>query len=521
MRRLPLSLLLAALAVGCGKDAPAPKPAPAPAEADATPAEGNTPQVADARVDQRWSGEVTLPGDQTLAFTAHLRAEPGEAARGTIDIPVQGVQAMELRDVKVTGDVVAFTLATPGPEAGWAHFEARREGDGLAKGTLKQGPATLPLTMRTLADGELPADAPPQTPRPPYPYEAREVTVQNPNDQVTLAGTLTMPEGDGPHPAVVLLTGSGPQDRDETLFGHKPFLVLADHLTRAGVAVLRLDDRGVGGSQGDLASTPLDVLAADARAAVMFLDAQPGIDRDAVGLLGHSEGGAVAALAASDLAEIDFVVMLAGPAVPGRELLSSQLAAMMRGQGASDEVVDKHLALQKAVLDALADGKDAATLRAAVDALVEAQVTDSPNAAQIPPEARKELVDAHAAAVSSEAFRSVAMHDPTESLERLKVPVLALFGAKDIQVPAEANAKALRELLEAAEHTDFTIEIVEGANHLFQTAETGGVDEYARLKETLKPEVLERVTQWITARAKGSAKGGGAGEAMETEAATP
>lgn len=331
----------------------------------------------------------------------------------------------------------------------------------------------------------------PQEPRPPFPYRSEEVSYRS--GDIGLAGTLTMPEGDGPFTAVLLLTGSGPQDRDETLYGHKPFLLLADTLTRAGYAVLRVDDRGVGGSGGDLARAGYDGLAADALAGVEYLKGRSDIDPARVGLLGHSEGGYLAPLAAQRSGAVAFVILMAGPALSGEDVLALQNRLLFEAAGVPPEQVEA----QDAFIHELAGLLRAADYPAA-EALtrrrLEQQSATLPEGRRPTPQ---EIGD-QARAATTPTRRSFLTYDPGPALDALNIPVLAFYGGKDLQVPATQNEPALRERL--ADHPDATVRTFPGLNHLMQPATTGGLDEYARTQTTISPEVLHLITGWMQAR---------------------
>lgn len=321
------------------------------------------------------------------------------------------------------------------------------------------------------------APVPPQEPAPPVPYPSVEVSV--PHDGVVLAGTLTVPEGSGPHPAVVLITGRGPHDRDGSAGPHRPFLVLADALTRAGVAVLRTDDRGVGGSGGSLAAASYDDLAGDALAGVALLATRPGIDPARIGLLGHSEGGYLAPLAAGR-GGVAFVVLLAGPAVPGDEVLAEQARRIpgLPGVGGDPEGYAAFVESFTARLRA-GDREGARALAGRVVALA------GPDRS-----AQEQRADV-AALMDREKF---LLHDPAPALRALRVPVLALFGGVDLQVPPEQNEAPMRALL--AGGPDATVRTFPGLDHALQPSATGEPGEYG----TIAPEVLDAITTWTSER---------------------
>ena len=329
--------------------------------------------------------------------------------------------------------------------------------------------------------GPLPEPERPQEPQPPFPYVTEDVTVAA--GAVTLAGTLTRPERPGPFTAVLLITGSGPQDRDETLAGHRPFLLLADTLTRAGYAVLRLDDRGVGNSTGDLQSSTYQDLTADAGAAVDMLQARSDVDR--VGLLGHSEGGYIAPLVAQQDPDIAFVVLMAGPAVPGGQVLERQQQTLLAASGAPQQQIDAAVTAARERTE-LVRVQDFAGATAATRAYLEAQGL-SP-----------EQIDAQLPALVSPYMRSFLVHDPAPSLAALTAPVLAVYGGKDLQVPADQSVPPLTALLGA--NQDATITTIPELNHLMQPAVTGLPGEYQSIETTLSTEFLDLLSQWLAAR---------------------
>ncbi|WP_232663481.1 alpha/beta hydrolase family protein [Pseudonocardia sp. TRM90224] len=337
------------------------------------------------------------------------------------------------------------------------------------------------------------APARPQTPQPPFPYRAEDVTF--PSGGITLAGTLTVPEGPGPFAAVLLITGSGPQDRDETLFDHKPFLLLADTITRAGLAVLRVDDRGVGGSGGNLDESTYDDLAADALAGVTFLKGRPEVDDARIGLFGHSEGGYLAPLVAQRAPrDVAFVAMMAGPAVSGSEVLELQNKLIYEQLGATPDQVEQQVGFIREHTRLMRAGEvETAHERA------RAHITEA--VAALPADQRPDdaAIDAQARQLTSPYFASFLLYDPAQALAALSVPVLAFYGDKDVQVPATQSEPVLRTLL--APNPQATIRTFAGLNHLMQPAQTGGVTEYQTIETTIAPEVLDLVTTWSKERA--------------------
>ena len=335
----------------------------------------------------------------------------------------------------------------------------------------------------------------------PVPYEVEDVTFEN--GDVTLAGTLTLPPTEGPHPVVVLVSGSGPQNRDESLGGGiaiRPFRLLADGLTRAGVAVLRYDDRGVGESTGDFATATTFDFASDAEAAIDYLLTRDDINPNEIGLLGHSEGGLVAAMLGASNEELDFIISLAGPGVSGRDVLLLQNQLIMEAEEATQEQIDLQLEFVEELLAILDDP-------AAIE-----ELTYETTLAQVEALSEEERaaigdVEVYARTVAQQIaqqysagwFESFVNYDPAPDWAQTTVPVLGLFGGKDVQVDAEQNAPALEEALEEAGNEDFEVVVLPNANHLFQEAETGSPTEYGTLPAEFTPDLLPTIIEWLQA----------------------
>ncbi|HSW28529.1 MAG TPA: alpha/beta hydrolase [Longimicrobiales bacterium] len=419
-----------------------------------------------------WTG-VLEAGAAKLRLVFHVAVGAGGVLSGTMDSPDQGAAGIPATSVTAQGSTLSFAVANLGMT-----YEGTLSADGTRlEGTFTQGPARLPLA---LSRGEAPPPPErPQHPKPPFPYREEEVRITNAAPGVVLAGTLTLPQGAGPFPGVVLVTGSGPQDRDESLMGHKPFLVLADHLTRKGIAVLRYDDRGVGKSTGSFSTATSEDFAGDALAAVAFLGARPEVGP--VGIAGHSEGGLIGPLAAVRSDDVAFVVMLAGPGLPGEQILYLQGNLIARAGGASEAQAAAVGEMQHALQETVA------TLPAETRREMEDELTPA-------------AVEAQVRQVNSPWFRFFLTYDPRPTLEKVRVPVLALNGSLDLQVPAEANLREVGEALRRGGNGDVTTRLLPGLNHLFQTARTGGPSEYATITETMSPTALEAVSSWILER---------------------
>jgi pimeloyl-ACP methyl ester carboxylesterase len=294
---------------------------------------------------------------------------------------------------------------------------------------------------------------------------------------------------------VLLISGSGPENRDEEVFGHKPFLVLADYLTRAGIAVLRVDDRGVGESTGDSRTATSEDFAYDALAGVDFLTRQPEIDPERIGLIGHSEGGLIAPMVASHSKNVSFIVLLAGTGVPGDQILSRQMELISRASGMDDEQLSRVISAQRQVLDLVKAGATEEEVESKVRRLLEAQMGKELTAEQL-----DQAAEAQALVVISPWFRFFIRYDPRPLLEEARIPVLALGGELDLQVDPSQNLPAIREALSKAGNPDFTVLELPALNHLFQTAESGSPNEYYSIEETFSPVALKTISDWILKR---------------------
>lgn len=437
-----------------------------------------------------WEGEINLPNNQLLQIMIDLE-QAGEAWKGTIDIPSQGAKDLPLEQIAVDGPKVKFVITgVPGAPT----FEGTLEGTEI-RGNFTQGGGSVPFRLGRQA---VELTRRPQEPRPPFPYAAEEVTYKN--GDVTLAGTLTLPPGEGPFPAVLLISGSGAQDRDETLLGHKPFLVLADHLTRHGVAVLRVDDRGVGGSSGKTMESTSADFAQDALAGVRFLKAHAKIAPAKIGLLGHSEGGVIAPLAASQSPDVAFLVLLAGTGIPAPDLLLKQSELISRAEGAPEESIRQEAEAMKRMFVILREEKDPAARQARLLDVAKATIAAATDQDVKDAGGAEAWAEGQAKRVDTPWFRFFLDYDPRPALRKVTVPVLALNGALDLQVPVDMNLPVIEQVLKESGNKDVTAKSLPGLNHLFQKAKTGSPTEYSQIEETMSPEVLELVTVWISER---------------------
>lgn len=367
-------------------------------------------------------------------------------------------------------------------------------------GTWTQGGIKLGLKLTPgLSEVVETVEAPkrPQTPVAPFPYLVEEVSIRNEVDSVTLAGTLTMPITGAPFPAVVMISGSGPQDRDESLLDHKPFWVIADYLSRNGVAVLRFDDRGTGDSTGDISDATSEDFAKDVDAAYELLRRDSRILPEAIGLVGHSEGGLIAPMVAVKNPKVAFIVLMAGTGVNGKEILLSQGQLILKSRGVEDaSLLATQRATQLAMIETVLESAQDVTQEALVDEAVR-KLTEVLPAESIDEASLRESVAGGIQRLQSPWLRYFLTHEPGISLQQVKCPVLAINGEKDVQVDPKLNLPAIRSALEKGGNSRFRIVEFPGLNHLFQTCKTGGLDEYQSIEQTIAPEVLQAMSDWI------------------------
>jgi pimeloyl-ACP methyl ester carboxylesterase len=337
----------------------------------------------------------------------------------------------------------------------------------------------------------------PQDPKPPYAYQSIEVSYENKADRVKLAGTLTMPKTGGPFSAAILITAGFPQDRDQTMMGHKPFLVIADYLTRRGIAVLRVDDRGVGGSTGNSMQTTIGQMAADVLAGVDFLKERKDIDAKHIGVIGHSEGGTVGPLAASRSPEIAFVVMLAGAGVPIEQILYKQTETNERVAHVSEQNIKRNRKVREMMVRVLKSDLDQHAAAAKIRAEWAQMKENLPDADRENLESVSTWLEAELSFSSAQEFRSQLGQDPSETLRKLKVPVLALNGSRDVQSFPQQNLTPIVAALTAGANPDFMDAELPGLSHMFQTCKQCTMAEYGTIAQTFSPTALEIMGDWI------------------------
>ena len=433
-----------------------------------------------------WQGALTV-GAIKLRLVVNVNKQTDGFLKGTLVSVDQGNASAPFDTLTFQKGTLHFTV-----EPWKVVFDGTVSADGMSiDGAFKQPGNSMPLLLKR--DANVPVVNRPQEPKKPYPYTEVEVGCENTAQHIHLAGTLTVPTGAGPFPAVLLITGSGQQDRDETLMGHKPFLVLADYLTRHGIAVLRVDDRGAGKSTGDFAAATTADFATDAEAGIAFLKTRKEVNPAQIGLIGHSEGGLIAPMIAARSKDVAFIVLMAGPGVSGAEILKLQQNLIAKALGASDATLAENGFLGAKIDAILKAEPDNTKAQQEITALVQARIDKMPEAE------RKAAGDPALSAktMTSLWMRYFLFYDPQPALRKVTCPVLALNGSKDLQVPPSQNLPAIVAALTAGGNTDFTVRELPNLNHLFQTCKTGSPAEYNLIAETLAPVALETMTMWI------------------------
>lgn len=336
-----------------------------------------------------------------------------------------------------------------------------------------------------------------QEPTEPYPYYSEDVTFNNEQANITLSGTLTLPSKEGNYPAVILITGSGPQNRDEEGLGHKPFLVISDYLTKKGIAVLRYDDRGFGQSTGDFKSGTSFDFATDVESAVTYLKSRREINQNKIGLIGHSDGGMIAPIVAARSHDVAFIVLLAGPGIQGGKLLMMRQELLAKAMGMSDVEINESKISNEKTFEIVSRSKDSKTIKADLIKYSKENPPNIPSRLLPPGMTKEEFVAAQIDEITSPWFIYFLNYDPATTLEKVTCPVLALNGEKDVQVPSQENLTAISNALKKGGNKNITIKELPNLNHFFQECKTCSLSEYATIDQTFSPIALTEISNWI------------------------
>lgn len=440
----------------------------------------------------KWHGVLQVQG-VSLRLVLHVE-KSGSDYKATLDSPDQGAAGIPV--TKTTFDGSKITFEIQGPQIS---YNGELKDDEIT-GTFKQGALQLPLLLSRKEIKPEPLNRP-QEPKEPFSYHSENVTFQNKTQNVSLAGTLTLPKKPGKFPVAILISGSGPQDRNQEILGHKPFLVISDFLTKNGIAVLRYDDRGVGESTGVFASATSADFATDVASAIDYLKSRKEIDHKKIGLIGHSEGGLIAPMIAARSNDVAFMVLLAAPGIRGDKLLLLQQELIAKDAGVPADEIAKSLDTNAKIFDLVNQFKSLDGLKPAVERHLNAEIE---KAAIVVPESisAAEFVKLQSDQIATPWMHFLLTYNPTTALEKVKCPVLVLNGQKDLQVPASENISAIREALATAKNKKVTIREFPNMNHLFQETTTGSPSEYSKIEQTFSPIALIEITNWIKNQVK-------------------
>lgn len=438
----------------------------------------------------KWFGAIDVQGTK-LNFIFNI-SQTGNTYTATMDIPEQKAAGIPLSSISFQNQNLKMGIEMAGIE-----YIGTLNASNEIIGNFNQGGAVYPLNLsKTKAETRKP-----QEPTE-FNYYVENVTFQNKKDNISLGGTLTLPSKDGKFPVVVLISGSGAQNRDSELLGHKPFLVIADYLTKNGIGVLRFDDRGVGESKGDRNIATTKDFATDVAAAVEYLKTRKDINMKKIGLIGHSEGGIIAPMVAANSKDISFIVLLAGTGIPGDELLMQQTYLVGKATGMSEKELEEASVSNTKVYNILKTEKNLDTAKKQLTTVLQAEFDQLPADQKPSQEEIDAIVAQQLAVIASPWFQYFISYDPSLILKDVKCPVLVLNGEKDVQVPSKVNTQAIKNALEKGGNKKVTVVEFPNLNHLFQECITCTVDEYQQIEQTFSPVALKQITDWIAVQVK-------------------
>jgi len=438
----------------------------------------------------QWFGSIDVQGTKLdLVFNI---IKTGDTYTATMDSPEQNVQGIPINTVSFQNPAVKMGIEMAGIE-----YNGTLNASNEIIGTFSQEGAAFPLDLSKIKTVKRKPQEPTE-----FNYYIENVTFQNKKDNISLGGTLTLPSKEGKFPVVVLISGSGAQNRDSELLGHKSFLLIADYLTKKGIGVLRFDDRGVGESKGDRSVATTKDFATDVSAAVEYLKTRKEINTKKIGLIGHSEGGMIAPMVAANSKDISYIVLLAGTGIPGDELLMQQTYLVGKAAGMSEEDLQTASTANAKMYNIMKKEKNLEEAKKQLTAVLQASFDELP-ADQKPPQAEiGGIITQQLAVIASPWFQYFVSYDPSLILKDVKCPVLVLNGEKDVQVPSKINTQAIKNALEKGGNKKVTVVEFPNTNHLFQECITCSVDEYEKIEQTFSPIALKQISDWIAVQVK-------------------
>jgi pimeloyl-ACP methyl ester carboxylesterase len=434
----------------------------------------------------QWNGALKVQETQLrLVFNV---TKTDNVVSSTMDSPDQGAKGIPTTTTSFENSILKITIANAKIE-----YEGTLRKDNIIVGTFKQGGQSFPMNLsKEIIEKEKLVR--PQEPIKPYSYYSEDISFENKKAGISLAGTLTLPKKDGVFPVVILISGSGPQNRDEELLGHKPFLVLSDFLTKNGIAVLRFDDRGTGKSSGDFKEATTFDFAKDVEYAIEYLQKRKEINKDKIGLIGHSEGGIIAPIIASENEDIDFIVLMAGSALRGDKLLLLQKYKIETQMGINRQLVESNQQIFAGAYEIILN--ESIENELVSDTL--SKYFTSKYGQALPEKQKIALINQ----LSSPWMINFIRLDPAVYLSKVNCPVLAINGSKDIQVPSKENLEIIKNNFRKTENTSVKVKELKDLNHLFQECETGSISEYGTIEQTISPIALKEILNWINIHIK-------------------
>lgn len=456
------------------------------------------PAIAQISFTGRWAGALNEVRNLKLSFNI---TEENGALKATLDVPAQGAKDMACTGVRTTKDSIFIEMKMLNGK-----YEGKLTDVNRIDGLWTQNGMGIVLVL-TRTEGKVELNRP-QTPKQPFAYNSEDVIFYSANKGMYYGATITTPRDEEKHPALILITGSGPQNRDEEIFGHKPFAVVADYLTKKGYVVLRVDDRGVGKSSGDRVNTTSEDYAKDVVEAIGYLKTRKEVDKKKIGLYGHSEGGMIAQMVAAENKDVNFIILMAAPGIKITELMTEQNKAVLTNGGLSNDVVESYTQLYKNIVNEVAKAQNQDTLRARMMVIVDKWVakTDVNTVLRTTgikdAESKEKFIEVFMSQLWNKWWVYFLQYDPKPVLEKLSCKVLALNGDKDIQVISRSNLEGINKALAKSKSKSFEAREITGVNHLFQECTTCAATEYGELEQTIKPEVLNIVGEWLDRNVK-------------------
>ena len=442
----------------------------------------------------QWNGALKAQGTKLRLVFNVTKTDNGISS--TMDSPDQGAKGIPTTTTSFEKSILKITIANAKIE-----YEGTLGLDNIIAGTFKQGGQSFPMNLSKEKIEKEKLERP-QEPIKPFPYYSEDITFENKKAGINLSGTLTLPNKEGVFPVVILISGSGPQNRDEELLGHKPFLVLSDFLTKNGIAVLRYDDRGIAMSKGDFKTATSTDFATDVESAIAYLETRKEINKNKIGLIGHSEGGLIAPMVASKTKDVAFIVLLAGTGIQGDCLLLLQKKLIEEASGISKEDIQKGQSSNRKVFDIVNKSSSLEQLNSDLTVYFYQIIKDNPNTQKPAEMSDDDFVKLQVKQIASPWMQYFIKYNPSPALEKVKCPVLAINGEKDLQVPPKENLEAIKKALTKGGNKRVTTKELPNLNHLFQECKTGSPDEYSTIEQTFSPIALTEILNWLQTQTK-------------------